>query len=215
MTLLQVVYIFTIIIDLIWLVMAMCLKPLVTIKCKTDKTVNREADDCMNQNDCQPSLSDEELSDVKKRTSRHAALLGGVLIAFGIIELIVGIKAVLPLDEPIILRALYIVMVLLWIFALAIILVKKGKVFDNKEKFFKRTGYILKRKRISLPTSSAGISAVAYFINVRVKDFKGNNVSFKLQVGYDLFNYPNNLCYVVFYNNQVVAVIPYSCPYGR
>lgn len=193
----------------------MCLKPLTAIKCKIDKTENYDADNCINQNSCEPSLSDGELHDVKNRTSNHVALLGGVLSGFGIIELIVGIKAVLPLDEPIILKALYIVLVLLWIFALAIILVRKGKFFDNKESFSKRPGYILKRKRIRLPNSNAGMSSEAYFINVRVKDFQGNNVSFKLQVAYDLFNYPNNLCYVVFYNNQVVSVIPYSRPYGR
>ncbi|MDE6026314.1 MAG: hypothetical protein K2G45_12790 [Lachnospiraceae bacterium] len=215
MTILQLVYIFTIIIDLIWLVFVMCLKPLNAIKCKMDKTKNYDADDCINQNGCEPSLSDEELYDVKKRTSNHVALLGGVLSAFGIIELVVWINAVLPLNEPIILKALYIVLVLLWIFTWAIILVKKGKVFDNKENFLKRTGYILKRKRILLPNSSPGLSSEAYFIKVRVKDFKGNNVSFKLQVGYDLFTYPNNLCYVVFYNNQVLSVIPYSRPYGR
>lgn len=215
MMILQIVFIFTIIIDLIWLIFSICLKPLAIMKCKIDKTVNSEADYCINQNDCEPSLSDEEFFDVKKRTSNHVALLGGVLSAFGIIELIVGIKAVLPLDAPIILKALYIVLVLLWIFTLAIIFVKKGKVFDNKESFLKRTGYIFKRKKIWLPNSSPGISSEAYFIKVRVKDFKGNNVSFKLQVGYDLFTYPNNLCYVVFYNNQVLCVIPYSRPYGR
>lgn len=210
MTILQVVYIFTIIIDLIWLIFSICLKPLAVIKCKIDKTVNSEADYCINQNDCEPSLSDEELYDVKKRANHVAPILGGVLSAFGIIELIVWINAVLPLNEPIILKALYIVLVLLWIFTLAIILVKKRKVFDNKESFLKKTGYILKRKRILLPRR-----AEAYFIKVRVKDFKGNNVSFKHQVGYDLFTYPNNLCYVVFYNNQVLCVIPYSRPYGR
>lgn len=68
-----------------------CLKPLAVIKCKIDKTVNSEADYCINQNGCEPSLSDEELYDVKKRTSNHVALLGGVLSAFGIIELIVWI----------------------------------------------------------------------------------------------------------------------------
>lgn len=133
MTILQIVYIVTIIFDLIWLIFSICLKPLAVIKCKIDKTVNLEADGCINQNDCDSSLSDEELYDVKKRTSNHVALLGGVLSAFGIIELIVGIKAVLPLDAPIILKALYIILVLLWIFTLAIILVKKGKVFDNNQ----------------------------------------------------------------------------------
>lgn len=215
MMVLLVIYIVTIIIDLIWLMIAACQKPLAIIKCKMDKTENSEADNCINQNSCESSLSDEELFDVKKRTSNHVALLGGVLAVVGIIEFIVGIKAVLPLDESMVLKVLYIVLVLLWIFSVAIILVKKGKVFDNKESFLKRTGYILKRKKVWLPSSSPGMHSEAYFISVRVKDFKGNTVSFKLQVSYDLFDYPNNLCYVVFYNNQAVSVIPYSRPYGR
>ena len=217
MEILHVIYFFTIIFDLIWLVYAMCLKPFDAIKYKIDKTVNLEADGCINQNDCEPSLSDEELSDVRKdhqNHQKHVALLGGILVAFGIIELIVGIKAVLPLDAPIILKALYIVLVLLWIFTLAIVFVKKGKAVVNEESFFRRTGYIFKRKR-SLISDERGRRGEAYFINVRVKDVKGNNVSFKLQVGYDLFHYPNNLCCVVFYNNQVISVIPYSRPYGQ
>ncbi|MDE5873592.1 MAG: hypothetical protein K2H07_06720, partial [Lachnospiraceae bacterium] len=149
----------------------MCLKPFDAIKYKIDKTVNLEADGCINQNDCEPSLSDEELSDVRKKHQNHqnhVALLGGILVAFGIIELIIGIKAVLPLDAPMILKVLYIVLVLLWIFTLAIVFVKKGKAVVNEESFFRRTGYIFKRKIILL-RDERGRRAEAYFINVRVK----------------------------------------------
>ncbi len=211
MTELEIAYAVTVIFNVIILIMLGFTDPLYKVKSKVDKS-GSEDDEFLKNIVYDQSLSEKEMKYFKNRSSQGVAFYGAIVTLSTLIELVCLIQWIFPMEEAIIYKIIYIVIIVIYVSVAVVIINNKRKIFEDNDKFKKRIGKVLKKKKIRLP-SRYGIVSYAYFLKVRVEDFEGRTIACKFQVAYDMYQQTDGLCYVVFYNNRVVNVCPFHSVY--